>query len=101
MVIDGDVVPFFSTHQDPKAERAGLKVDLVLECTGAFTNKEKAQARITQDAEVLIARPGRDDVDTTIVHGVINECALKADADCGGPATFPARPTAWPGGQGS
>ena len=53
-------------------------VDIVLECTGAYTSKAKAQPLLEQGAKrVLISAPGGDDVDTTIVMGV-NEGALKA-----------------------
>ena len=50
----------------------------MLECTGAYTTKAKAQALLDQGAQrVLIAAPGGDDVDATIVVGV-NEGILKA-----------------------
>ena len=51
---------------------------MVLECSGAFTTKEKAQVHIAQGAKkVLISAPGGDDVDATIVYGV-NHQVLKA-----------------------
>lgn len=47
-----------------------LNVDLVLECTGAFTSKEKASVHITSGAKkVLISAPGKDEM-PTIVNGV-------------------------------
>jgi len=52
-------------------------VDLVLECSGRFTSKEKAMVHIQQGAKkVLISAPGDKDVDATIVYGV-NEKVLK------------------------
>jgi glyceraldehyde 3-phosphate dehydrogenase len=66
-------------HQGPKGVNWGSHgVDVLLECTGAYTTKAKAQALLDQGAKrVLISAPGGDDVDTTIVMGV-NEEALKA-----------------------
>ena len=47
-----------------------LDVDVVLECTGIFTSKEKAQQHITAGAKkVLISAPASD-VDLTVVYGV-------------------------------
>ena len=47
-----------------------LDVDVVLECTGIFTSKEKAQQHITAGAKkVLISAPAKG-VDLTVVYGV-------------------------------
>ena len=47
-----------------------LDVDVVLECTGIFTSKEKAQQHITAGAKkVLISAPASG-VDFTVVYGV-------------------------------
>ena len=55
-----------------------LGVDVALECTGLFTDKEKAGKHITAGAKkVLISAPGTD-VDKTIVFGV-NHDTLTAD----------------------
>lgn len=46
-------------------------MDILLECTGAYTSKTKAQALLEQGAKrVLISAPVGDDVDATIVYGV-------------------------------
>jgi glyceraldehyde 3-phosphate dehydrogenase len=78
IIIDGKKIAFYST-KDPKGVNwASHGVDVLLECTGAYTTKAKAQALLDQGAKrVLISAPGGDDVDTTIVMGV-NEGALKA-----------------------
>ena len=78
IIIDGKKIPFYCT-KDPLGVNWGSHgVDVLLECTGAYTTKAKAQVLLDQGARrVLISAPGGDDVDTTIVMGV-NEEALKA-----------------------
>ena len=50
-----------------------LDVDVVLECTGIFTSKKKAQQHITAGAKkVLISAPASG-VDLTVVYGVNHE----------------------------
>ena len=56
-----------------------LKVDIVLECTGKFTQKEKAMAHIEAGAKkVLISAPGKGDM-KTIVYNVNDHLLSKDD----------------------
>lgn len=56
-----------------------LGVDIVVESTGVFRNKEKCQAHIDAGAKkVVITAPGKGSVDSTIVLGV-NDADLKPD----------------------
>ena len=49
-----------------------LKIDVVLECSGVFASKEKAQSHIDAGAKkVIISAPAKN-VDATIVQGVNN-----------------------------
>lgn len=60
------------THErDPaKIDWAGLGVDVVLECTGAFNSKDKAAVHLSGGAKlVVISAPAGDDC-PTFVHGV-------------------------------
>ncbi len=79
LIVNGDKIPFFSTRNPAELPWRDLGVDLVMECTGAFTSKEKCQAHLDAGAKkVLISAPGGDDVDATIVYGV-NHDVLTAD----------------------
>ena len=55
-----------------------LGVDIVLECTGIFTTKEKASAHLTAGAKKVIVSAPADGADYTIVYGV-NDKGLKKE----------------------
>jgi len=77
MIVNGDRIKMFSTRNPLETPWGELGVDLVLECSGKFTSKEKALVHIQQGAKkVLISAPGEKDVDATIVYGV-NQAVLK------------------------
>ncbi len=79
MIVDGDRIPFFSTKNPLDINWGELGVDVLLECTGAFTSKAKAQVHLDQGAKkILISAPGGDDVDATIVYGVNHEVVTAA-----------------------
>lgn len=67
----GDTVIPTTAERDPaKLPWADRNVDIVLECTGAFTDGNKARAHITAGAKkVIISAPGKN-VDGTFVVGV-------------------------------
>ena len=78
LVVNGDRIRMYSTRNPLETPWGEHQVDIVLECSGAFTTKEKAMVHISQGAQkVLISAPGGDDVDATIVYGV-NHQVLKA-----------------------
>jgi glyceraldehyde 3-phosphate dehydrogenase len=78
LVVNGDRIRMYSTRNPLETPWGEHQVDVVLECSGAFTTKEKAMVHISQGAKkVLISAPGGDDVDATIVYGV-NHQVLKA-----------------------
>lgn len=70
LIIGGKNIPFFSEKDPSKLPWKELGVDVVLECTGFFTKKEKAMAHITAGARRVIISAPAADADITIVLGV-------------------------------
>ncbi len=78
MVVNGDRIKVLANRNPAELPWKDLGVDVVLECTGFFTSKEKASAHLAGGAKkVVISAPGGKDVDATVVFGV-NQGVLKA-----------------------
>jgi glyceraldehyde 3-phosphate dehydrogenase len=79
MIINGDPIKVFSQRNPAEIPWGSVGVDVVMECTGLFTTKEKALAHLKGGAKkVIISAPGGKDVDATIVYGV-NHHILRSD----------------------
>ena len=80
IVINGDRIRVLAERNPANLPWKELEVDVVHECTGLFTTKEKASAHITAGAKkVIISAPGGEDVDATIVYGVNHELLKASD----------------------
>jgi len=78
LVVDGDKIKVCAERDPSKLPWKQLGVDIVLECTGLFTTKEKAGLHLKAGAnKVIISAPAGKDVDATVVYGV-NHKTLKA-----------------------
>lgn len=78
IIIDNHEIQVLSERDPAKLPWQKLNIDVVLECTGLFASREKAQAHLKAGAKkVLISAPAGEDVDATIVYG-INDKVLKA-----------------------
>ena len=78
IVVDGKKIKIYKEEDPKNLPWKELEVDVVLECTGFFTSKEKSQAHIDAGAKkVIISAPAGTDL-KTIVYGV-NEGILTSD----------------------
>ena len=73
IVVNGKEIKAFANPNPAELPWGELGVDVVLECTGFFTSKEKAEAHIQAGAKkVVISAPGGNDI-KTIVYNVNHE----------------------------
>ena len=71
MTIDGKKLRVTAEKDPAKLPWKDLGVDVVLECTGRFTSREKAAAHLAAGAKrVLISAPGKGAVDLTMAYGI-------------------------------
>ena len=78
IVVDGKSITIYAEKDAANLPWGELGVDVVLECTGFYTSKAKAEAHITAGAKkVVISAPAGNDL-PTIVYGV-NENTLTAE----------------------
>lgn len=78
LVVNGDRIRVLAVRNPADLPWKDLGVDVVYECTGLFTSKEKAGGHLSAGAKkVIISAPGGKDVDATVVYGV-NHKSLKA-----------------------
>ncbi|MFM9976941.1 MAG: type I glyceraldehyde-3-phosphate dehydrogenase [Sphingomonadaceae bacterium] len=78
IVIDGKRIAVTAERDPAKLPHAANGVDIALECTGLFTERDAAQKHLDAGAKrVLISAPGKG-VDLTVVFGV-NDSLLTGD----------------------
>ena len=78
IVVDGKEIKIYKEADASKLPWSEIGVDVVLECTGFYTSKAKAEAHITAGAKkVVISAPAGNDL-PTIVYSV-NEKTLTPD----------------------
>ena len=76
LAIDGERFPVFAEKDPAKLPWGKLGVDIVLECTGRFTERAAAEAHLKAGAKrVVLSAPGKGNDIPTFVMGV-NDAAL-------------------------
>jgi glyceraldehyde 3-phosphate dehydrogenase len=71
LVIDGKPLVYLSERDPERLPWADLEVDLVLECTGLFTEREDAEKHVRAGARwVVLSGPTKSPDVPTIIHGV-------------------------------
>jgi len=71
LVIDGKPLVYVSERDPEQLPWADLEIDLVLECTGRFTNREDAEKHVRAGARwVILSGPTKSPDVPTIIHGV-------------------------------
>ena len=79
LVVDGKEITIYKEPDASNLPWKKVNIDLVLECTGFYTSKAKAQAHLDAGAgKVLISAPAGNDM-KTIVYGVNHETLTPED----------------------
>ena len=69
IIVEGDEIKIYAQKDPAQIPWAQHDVDVVLECTGFFTDKEKASAHITAGAKrVVISAPATGDLKTVVFN---------------------------------
>ncbi|SHF90174.1 erythrose 4-phosphate dehydrogenase [Microbulbifer donghaiensis] len=79
LIVNGDRIAVTHCERLEDLDWSTEGVDIVLECTGSFSERERAELHLTAGAKkVLFSQPASRDVDATIVYGV-NDTSLTGD----------------------
>ncbi len=92
LLVNGDVIRIYAERDPSKLPWDAHQVDVVYECTGLFTSRDKAAAHLSAGAKKVIISAPAAEVDATIVHG-INHHLLNDDQQI--ISMHRAPPTAW------
>ncbi len=78
IIVDGQEITIYAKPNAAELPWGELGVDVVLECTGFYTSKEKAQAHIQAGArKVVISAPAGNDLPTIVYN--VNHNTLKPE----------------------
>jgi D-erythrose 4-phosphate dehydrogenase len=95
LIINGTPIKLCNEKYIEQLPWAALDIDLVLECTGRFSDRATAEQHLAVGAKrVLFSQPAEADVDATIVYGVNHteltaQCEIVSNASCTTNALLP------------
>lgn len=78
MIVNGDRIRAYSERSPSSLPWGDLNIDVVYECTGLFTSRDKAAAHLEAGARKVIVSAPAAGADATVVYGV-NHDTLTAD----------------------
>ena len=80
LIVNGDRIQVSNAADPAKLDWGRLDVDLVMECSGAFTDRKTAEKHIQSGAKkVLFSQPAESTVDATVVFGINHEVLKSSD----------------------
>ncbi len=80
MYVGGDAIKMLADRNPENLPWGDYDVDVVLECTGHFKDREGASKHFVGGAKkVLISAPGAEDIDATVVYGVNDDVLTAKD----------------------
>ncbi len=80
LLVNGDPIAVVSCREPAELPWRELDIDLVLECSGAFSDRATAQVHLDAGAKrLLFSQPAEADVDRTVVFGVNEDSLTSAD----------------------
>ena len=88
LLVNGDPIAVSQISDLGALPWQGLDVDLVMECSGAFTDRAQAECHLQAGARrVLFSQPAESDVDATLVYGINHEllsaaASIVSNASC-------------------
>jgi len=78
LIIGKDTIKIFQEKNIVNLPWKDLDVDIVLECTGFYNDRESAELHLLSGAKkVVFSQPARDEMDATIVYGVNHDILKK------------------------
>ena len=78
--VDGSKVKVLSETDPSKLPWSDMGVDIVLECTGRFNNRDAAAAHLAAGAKKVLVSAPCTGADITVVHGVNSDKLRKSHA---------------------
>jgi len=80
LIVNGDSIRVSNVESLTESLWDDLEVDLVMECSGAFSDRATAESHLRSGAKrLLFSQPAESDVDATIVYGINHTALSKSD----------------------